>query len=121
MPSRMEEDPRMGFPPFLRIGREGERKCFQDGDAIQALDADVGCSAIFDAGDRVRVVGLRGRHQNVNGHDGHVVGWDSKHAMWKVRMSDGSGKMWRGENLEAAVEAAVRTWKRQPRQSRCYR
>ena len=28
----------------------------------------------FDAGDRVRVVGFRGSLQNLNGHDGQVVG-----------------------------------------------
>jgi len=50
-------------------------------------------------GARVRVVGLQARTE-VNGQLGQVVEWDEPEARWKVRMMDGSGKMFRPCNLE---------------------
>jgi len=55
----------------------------------------------FQEGDRVRLVGLKGR-TDLNGNLGSIVEWDAAEERWKVAMDDGSGKMLRSCHLEIA-------------------
>ena len=53
-------------------------------------------------GQQVRVVGLQSRPE-LNGQGRTVVEWDEEQARWKVRMTDGTGKLLKEDHLEATV------------------
>merc|ERR1711920_981044 len=48
-------------------------------------------------GSRVEVCGLK--LPELNGQQGQVVHWDEQIERWKVRMDDGTGKMFKRDNL----------------------
>merc|ERR1719223_2274237 len=56
-------------------------------------------------GQRVRVVGIVARPE-MNGMEGVVAAWDDAQSRWRVRMSDGSGKLLKPTNLEVLNVAA---------------
>ena len=42
----------------------------------------------------------------MNGLEGTIVQWDVAEARWRIRMDDGTGKILRAANLEAASAAS---------------
>lgn len=70
---------------------------FSPGDYSPAGEAPEFCP-----GQAVRVVGLKGRAE-LNGFQGAIVQWDLSENRWKVRMEDGSGKMFKALNLEVVA------------------
>jgi len=62
----------------------------------------------FLPGQQVQVKGLQAR-PDLNGSKGTVVEWDSGEARWKVRMEDGSGKMFKPSNIDLWESAAAQT------------
>merc|ERR1719482_268387 len=63
--------------------------------------------ATFEPGQIIRVVGLKMRPE-MNGAVGTIFGWDPSQSLWKVRMTDGAGKMLQSSNMEL-VNAAAET------------
>jgi len=53
-------------------------------------------------GTRVCVCGLKAQPQ-LNGQLGTVIEWDDLQERWKVRMDDGTGKMFKSANVEAVL------------------
>jgi len=71
---------------------EAAQECVTSPDSAPALKPD----------QVVRVQGLQARPE-LNGSEGTLVEWDANEERWKVKMADGSGKMFKSTNLEACV------------------
>lgn len=54
---------------------------------------------VIDVGARARLRGLKVR-DDLNGQEVGVLRWDTAQGRWKVRMADGSAKLFKPENLE---------------------
>lgn len=70
-----------------------------DAEASAAMQEPDACGLPVRDGAFVRVRGLQRTH-SLNGQCGVVMCWDVEELSWKVRMSDGSGKLLKESNLE---------------------
>ena len=75
----------------------GQGRGARDG-AVAGISQAV-ASESFVAGQKVCVVDLRTRPE-LNGLVGSIQQWDEENGRWKVRMADGSGKMFKSANLK---------------------
>ncbi|CAE8656836.1 unnamed protein product [Polarella glacialis] len=72
--------------------------------AVGSAAMPSGPAASIAPGGRIRVGGLQAR-PDLNGCLGTVLNWDETEDRWKVRMDNGSGKMFKSRNLEVCGEA----------------
>ncbi|CAE8656835.1 unnamed protein product [Polarella glacialis] len=78
---------------------DGSRKSFRPENTEPATAEEPASGPAISPGSRVRVGGLQSR-TDLNGCMGTAVEWDAAEGRWKVRMDDGSGKMFTSDNLE---------------------
>lgn len=62
--------------------------------------AQASSSSGISPGTRVEIGGLQARPE-LNGQRGEVVSWEAEESRWKVRMDDGTGKMFKTQNMTA--------------------